>query len=47
MQVTIRFNTDDSGFVQNLIDAWLESEGITIRTAGGSQSVDLTYVKEI
>ena len=43
---TIRFKTDDENFIQDLVDAWVEDEGITIRTASMQRSIDLTYVKE-
>ena len=46
MRVTLRFNTDDESLVKNLVTAWLEGEGITIKSAGRVDSVDLTYVKE-
>lgn len=45
-EVTLRFKTDDRALIDNLVIAWTESEGINIRTAGGSDEVDLTYVKE-
>lgn len=46
IEVTLRFKTEDATLVQNLVTAWLESEGITILSAGRRDSVDLTYVKE-
>lgn len=46
IEVTLRFKTDDPALVSNLVTAWLEDEGINIRTAGGSDNVDLTYVRE-
>lgn len=44
--VTLRFKTDDDALIQDLVTAWLEDEGITLRTASLTRSVDLTYVKE-
>lgn len=46
IEVTLRFKTDRTALVTNLVTAWLEDEGITIKTAGDTDSVDLTYVKE-
>jgi hypothetical protein len=44
--VTLRFKTDDAQLIDDLVTSWLENEGITIRTASLTRSVDLTYVKE-
>lgn len=48
VEVTLRFKVDetDKPFVQSLVTAWLEDEGVNIRTAGQARDVDLTYVRE-
>lgn len=45
--VTLRFKTDDEDFIESLVTAWLESEGITIHTAGMQRFIELSYVKEL
>ena len=45
-EVTLRFKTEDKELVDNLVIAWLEDEGITIKSAVRTDFVDLTYVKE-
>lgn len=46
-EVTLRFKTEDKEFIQELVIAWLESEGITIQSGGHRKDfVELTYVKE-
>lgn len=44
-RITIRFDASEE-LREELRTAWLEDEGITIHTAAGAFSVDLTYVKE-
>ncbi len=43
--VTIRFQGDQE-MIDNLVTAWLEDEGVTLRAGSKSYSVELTYVKE-
>lgn len=47
MQVMLRFHTDDQALIDNLVVSWLEDEGITIHHGGGTDTVDLSYVKVI
>ena len=42
--VTVKFKTDDSALIAELIAAFIEDEGITIRTASLTRFVDLTDV---
>ncbi len=43
--VTIRFKASQE-LIDNLVTAWVEDEGITIVTGGGTDNVDLAWVKE-